>query len=112
MPLYECSKCHAVENTALTNFWMDHTCNRPALCSECDPEIGAWHGVFPKTTAAEYAAKFPGSKIEYPYPSIERKIVELRQAGWTGSGTKWRAPSGSLFLGPNGAYEAMVQGAK
>ena len=25
--------------------------NAQALCSECDPEIGAWHGKFPKRSA-------------------------------------------------------------
>lgn len=41
MPLYECTRCHAVDNTALTNFWCDTTLDgKPALCSECDPEIG------------------------------------------------------------------------
>lgn len=73
MPLYECSKCHAVENTALTNFWWDHIHDgKPALCSECDPEIGKWHGKFDKITAEEYAAKYPDSPIQFrPTPKSE-----------------------------------------
>jgi hypothetical protein len=66
VPLYECSKCHAVENTALTNFWMDLNEDRPALCSACDPDIGEWHGKFEKRTMAEYRQLFPDSKVEYP----------------------------------------------
>ena len=67
MPLYECSKCHAVENTALTNFWWKSNGEgSPALCSECDPEIGAWHGRFPKITVDEYRAQNPNGEIKYP----------------------------------------------
>lgn len=54
MPLFECSTCGALENTALSNYWSDvmHD-KKPALCSECDPEIGKWHGSFPKRNAKE-----------------------------------------------------------
>jgi len=70
MPLYECSVCHAVENTALTNFWWDHMHeSKPALCSECDPAIGKWHGQFPKITAAEFKKKFPHETIRYLFPT-------------------------------------------
>jgi hypothetical protein len=68
MPLYECSQCHAVENTALTNFWQDHGEGRPQLCSECDPRIKKWHGKFPKETVDEHAAKHPNSHIQYRLP--------------------------------------------
>jgi hypothetical protein len=27
---------------------------KPLLCSECDPEIGKWHGRFPKQSAKGY----------------------------------------------------------
>lgn len=69
MPLYECSNCHAVENTALTNFWHDHMFEcKPALCSACDPQIGQWHGKFEKLTISEYLKRFPSDKIEYRLP--------------------------------------------
>jgi hypothetical protein len=73
MPLYECSKCHAVENTALTNFWMDLGKDRPPLCSACDPDIGKWHGKFDKRTLAEYRQLFPDRKIEYPIDEATQK---------------------------------------
>ncbi len=67
MPLYECTQCHVVENTALTNFWFATQMEKkPALCSECDPEIGTWHGKFPKIHIDEYRKNYPESKIEYP----------------------------------------------
>lgn len=67
MPLYECSKCHAVENTAMANYWwkVQHE-KQPALCSECDPDIGKWHGEFPKLIVDEYEAQHPNAPvIEY-----------------------------------------------
>lgn len=68
MPLYECTNCHAVENTALNpNYWFDvHHDKKPALCTECDPQVGKWHGKFPRVAAAEYRRNHPDSKIEYP----------------------------------------------
>lgn len=59
MPVFECTKCGCIENTACSNYWI-HTF-KPAnkgllgkdeitdpLCSECDPDIGKWHNKFPK----------------------------------------------------------------
>lgn len=51
MPLFRCSKCGCVENTALSNFWQAVD-KANALCSECDPAIGLWHGQFQKRSAA------------------------------------------------------------
>jgi hypothetical protein len=58
MSLFKCDKCGAVENTALSRFWFREIDPKtqwfagPALCSECDPRIGKWHGAFPKEPAA------------------------------------------------------------
>lgn len=47
MPLFKCSKCGCVDNTALGNYWGLYACDgKPPLCSECD--TGVWHGRFPK----------------------------------------------------------------
>lgn len=51
MPLYRCSKCNVVENTALGNFWRARAEKLPALCSECGK--GKWHGQFPRNTLEE-----------------------------------------------------------
>lgn len=54
MSLYRCTKCNAVENTATGGYWIQqinaHKDGKrfDPLCSECNPEIGAWHGQFPK----------------------------------------------------------------
>jgi hypothetical protein len=50
MPCFRCSKCGCVENTAVSNFWTKDQ-GSPALCSECDPKIGKWHGRFSKDSA-------------------------------------------------------------
>lgn len=50
MPLFQCTKCRCIENTAVCgyNWLMDKS---KALCSECDPEFGKWHGIFEKKSA-------------------------------------------------------------
>jgi len=52
MGLYMCEECGCVENTALGNFWIKSlTKDKKALCTECDPSVGRWHGRFPKRPA-------------------------------------------------------------
>lgn len=51
MPLFKCEKCGCVENTALCFYWPSKAHKKPTLCSECDPDIGKWHGRFEKRSA-------------------------------------------------------------
>lgn len=52
MPLFECTKCHAVENTACSETaWWNRAKGIPMLCSECGD--GKWHGVFAKQLVSE-----------------------------------------------------------
>jgi hypothetical protein len=52
MPLFRCSGCGAIENTALCHFWMSSKLEgKDPLCSLCDPEIAKWHGIFPRKSA-------------------------------------------------------------
>jgi len=53
MPLFRCNRCGCVENTAGSLYWIKKT-GEDALCSECDPKIGKWHGYFPKKSAIGY----------------------------------------------------------
>lgn len=46
MSIFECEKCGCAENTALCGY--NFRGDGPALCSECDPKIGKWHGCFEK----------------------------------------------------------------
>ncbi len=41
-------------------------------------------------------------------PTIEQQIAELEAAGWRAmTSIIWRAPQGTLFLGPHGAWKSM-----
>ena len=48
MPLFPCSKCNCVEDTALSHYWSARLRQTFTVCSACDPTIGKWHGEFPK----------------------------------------------------------------
>lgn len=49
MPLFKCSACGSMDNTALTNWAMRVGMHKlPPLCSACDPAIGEWHREFPR----------------------------------------------------------------
>lgn len=57
MPLYECTKCGALENTAAGPYWIEqmeaHRTGGPfkPTCSLCS--YGKWHGLFEKKNAKE-----------------------------------------------------------
>lgn len=46
MSLFVCDTCGCVENTATSNYWRRRALHMAALCSQCDPEIAKWHGLF------------------------------------------------------------------
>ena len=76
MSLFVCEECRTVENTALCGFWLWRTPEGSgrALCSACDPEIGKWHGRFPRN--------------EYD--------PEIHNVDWLDGG--WRRPGGTGAL--------------
>jgi hypothetical protein len=51
MPLFRCEECGSVENTACCSYWLRKNDGELLLCSECDPDIGEWHGKFEKRPA-------------------------------------------------------------
>lgn len=60
MPLFMCATCGCYDNTALGGYWaqqMKHSEKHGSRegfkpqCSEHNPDIGAWHGEFPKQRA-------------------------------------------------------------
>jgi hypothetical protein len=56
MSLFMCTECGSVENTALSNYAVRRAIDKlPPVCSACDPEIGAWHGLFPQLSAVGMA---------------------------------------------------------
>jgi hypothetical protein len=46
MPIFSCSRCEVIENTALVSYWYLTSQKEKPLCSEC--ETGSWHGLFKK----------------------------------------------------------------
>ncbi|TWA89591.1 hypothetical protein [Bradyrhizobium stylosanthis] len=65
MPLYMCSKCGSVENTACGGYWRQQRDANYAedfkpLCSACYPEIGKWHGDFPQRLAEGFVQSKDG----------------------------------------------------
>lgn len=60
MSLFACEKCNSVENTALCGWAETYSgagCQRIGrrhlICSACNPDIGKWHGLFPREDADE-----------------------------------------------------------
>lgn len=50
MSLFVCEECRCIENTATSSFWFRQLATQGrALCSKCDPTIGRWHGLFPRS---------------------------------------------------------------
>ena len=57
MPLFACTSCDAIDNTAISGYWEQQLDAHHAKvefqpkCSEC--HSGKWHGEFPKRSAKE-----------------------------------------------------------
>jgi hypothetical protein len=70
MPLFECTKCHCVENTALSSYWRQEMGAHEQgetfepVCSEC--ETGAWHGKFEKRLVSATAYVRKGQFLHHP----------------------------------------------
>lgn len=73
MSIFECSKCHCVENTACCGY--NYRGDNPALCSECDPAFGKWHGIFEKKSAVGYLLGNDG----FLYHKSDRKSLKWRE---------------------------------
>jgi hypothetical protein len=51
VPIFQCSRCGVLENTALGAYWLNRGQGKAVLCSLCD--TGRWHEAFPRKTPAE-----------------------------------------------------------
>lgn len=86
MSIFRCEGCRCMENTATSNFWT-RTTLQPPLCSACDPEIGRWHGRFPRQPAAGMLLGSDGflySQEEFDSGQLDWRI---RHQGFTIVGT-------------------------
>jgi hypothetical protein len=88
MSIFRCTKCGVIDNTAVSGYWswvhhypegatdVKEMVKRPPLCSECNPEIGKWHGRFPKMTPeSEGLVEGPDGFLYHP---DDKYLKELR----------------------------------
>lgn len=86
MPVFKCSKCGVVENTAISGYW--HRLMGlekgekppPPLCSQCDPEFGKWHGQFDRFKPEEHGLVEAPDGFLY-HPSEEYYKRQMRDQG-------------------------------
>ena len=64
MPLFPCSKCNCIEDTALCHYWSARLRQTSAVCSACDPTISKWHGEFPKESAQGWSGDRSGFLLD------------------------------------------------
>lgn len=63
--LFRCDKCGCVEESELVG-GLSARPDDPLLCSECDPEIQKWHGLFPKqqyNPELDFVFNAPGLRV-------------------------------------------------
>ena len=77
MSIFQCSKCGCVENTACCDYWWEvYHEKKPALCSECNPKIGRWHGRFEKQPASGYWIGADGFLYDHEDSPRHTKLVK------------------------------------
>lgn len=81
MPVFVCSNCSMMENTATTDYWWWVTQDKkPPLCSECHPEIKKWHGEFPRSPMPpDHVIGPDGFVWQKDDPYLKRQLEEKRQ---------------------------------
>lgn len=64
MSLFACEECGIVENTALCGWTpAEDGTGRRLVCSQCNPDMGRWHGIFLRQTPEELGLEQkPGSR--------------------------------------------------
>ncbi len=85
MPVFLCSKCKVMENTALSNYWsrlMDVLQGQdppPPLCSECDPGIRTWHGKFERQPIPDDHVVGPDGFVHHKDDRYLKSLLEEEQ---------------------------------
>lgn len=77
MPIFKCSKCGMMENTAPSHYWTRES-GSPALCTECDPEIGRWHGFFERRPPGPELVEGPDGFIYHRDDPLLKRLLERR----------------------------------
>lgn len=121
MPIFVCSQCLCMENTAVSEYFFQVTRKPPQepLCSECNPRIGQWHGRFEKKSAVGFieasdhflygpAAFEPGGELQWRIDNQGlRPVFRITPNGKeridTGSDASPNADGGEAAAGAHGA---------
>ncbi len=93
MPLFPCSKCGCVEDTALCHYWSARLRQTPPVCSACDPTIVKWHGEFPQESARNWTNDERGFLL-WSRSDLERWLGQPIEI--IGKASPSRPPSGSM----------------
>lgn len=83
MSTFLCTKCGAIENTALTDYWIDVLEKKQPLCSKC--ATGVWHGKFRRTHWSEVGISEILSKQKEDVGDFINGREHLRNIGAIGS---------------------------
>lgn len=87
MPVFKCSKCGMMENTATSHYWtrdFDRTAGgaknpSPPLCSLCDPEIGKWHDRFPREPVPPDHVEGPDGFIHHKDDEYLKRLLKEQE---------------------------------
>jgi hypothetical protein len=76
MSLFQCSKCHCAEDTALCHYWSARLRGTAPICSACDPKIGKWHADFDRAPfqppEKREVEQWLGISLDIPEPALPR----------------------------------------
>jgi hypothetical protein len=68
MSLFRCTRCDTIDNTALGGYHAQaNGAAHAPLCSACDPEIGQWHGEFPRRVVTAEWLTCPRGTLWLPH---------------------------------------------
>ena len=76
MPVFLCSRCKIMENTAASHYWIRKE-GEPPLCTQCDPAIGKWHNMFERRLLPEDCVVGPDGYVYHrDDPYLKRQLKE------------------------------------
>ena len=80
MPIFICSKCGVMENTALSQYWtrgwLHGNLQPPPLCSQCDPDLKKWHGEFARKKMPEDHVVGPDGFVHHKDDEYLKRLLK------------------------------------
>ncbi len=78
MPIFKCSKCGMMENTAPALYWTRKE-DEPPLCTLCDPKIGKWHGMFKREPVPPDYVEGPDGFVYHPKDPYLKQLLKRKK---------------------------------